>query len=343
MRIRYLVWIGCLGIVLPLVAQENAPPSPAYLLRLERRGGLNDVCVLVRSDGPYHLEKNGDEKVDVYEGDLPESDVRKIEHWVSADELFTLTQGKIIAPLFSSGKDELIVGVHRPGYWQNLSFPAPATWQPLKQSVAPLAAWFDEILKAKHRVKLREEEGRSNCIPPHELKFSRRETAPTASPKPDFLFILRDTKVEKQSGNKVCTIVYRDGQYHRETKAQKMGSDEVNFATYEGKVSEADMDQLQGILAKPELQDRRAPLPPSGGYMTEGEITSVTFLSNDKPRTILFWNYVPAGLIGVKRFEESGMKELEPLNQWLKTAIESQNVAPIADGPVNDCVPVLRQ
>lgn len=343
MTIRDLVWVGLLGIALPLLAQDSNPPSPSYLLRLERMSGLSEVCVLVRSDGPYHLEKNDGEKVEVYEGDLSESDMRKIEHWLSADELFTLTQGKIIAPLFSSGKDELIVGVHRPGSWQNLAFPAPATWQPLKLSVAPLAQWFDEILKAKHRVKLREEEGRSNCMPPHELKFSRRDTPPISQPRPDFLFILHDTKIEKQSGQKVCTIVFPDGRYHYETKAQKMGSDDIHFATYEGKVSETDIHQLRAILAKPELQDRRSPLPPSGGYMREGEITSVTFPSKEKPRTILFWNYVPAGLIGVRRFEESGMNELEPLTTWLKTAVESQNVAPIAGESLNDCVPVLRQ
>jgi hypothetical protein len=326
-----------------MMAQENTPPTPAYLLRLERMTGLSDVCVLVRSDGPYHLEKNDSEKVDVYEGELPESDLRNIEHWVSADELFVLTQGKIIDPLFSSGKDELIVGVNRPGHWQNLSFPAPSTWQPFRQSVVPLAQWFDEILRAKHRVKLREEEGRTNCMPPHELKFSTRQASPASRPIPDFLFILHNTRVEKQAGSKVCTIIYRDGQYHRETKSQKMGSDEISASVYEGKVSETDMNQVQGILDRPEIQNRRTPLPPSGGYMKEGEITSVTFPADRKIRTILFWNYVPAGLVGGKLYDESGMKALEPLTQWLKTAIEAQSAAPIAGESLNGCVPVLRQ
>jgi len=316
--------------------------TPAYLLRLERMGVLSDICVLVRSDGPYHLEKNDGDKVEVYEGTLPESDVQNIQRWVSADELFTLTQNKIIAPLFSSGKDELVVAVHRPGYWQNLDFPAPSTWQPLRQSVAPLAQWFEEILKTKHRVKLKEEEGRSNCIPRHELKFSTREPPPAAQPKPDFLFILHNTTVENQFGKKVCTIVYRDGQYHRETKAQKMGSTEISTATYDGRVDAADVTQLQKILEKPELQNRRALLPPSGGYMKEGEIASVTFPGETKPRTVLFWNYVPAGLVSGKIYDENGMKDVAPLTQWLKTTVESQKVPPTANGSLNDCVPMLR-
>ena len=292
---------------------------------------------------PLPSRKKRRRQVDVYEGNLPEGDLQKLQRWVAADELFTLTQDKIIAPLFSSGKDELSVAVHRPGYWQNLDFPAPSTWQPLRQSVAPLAQWFDEILKAKHRAKLKEEDARSNCIPHHELRFSTRQPPPAVQPKPDFLFILHDTMIESQFGKKVCTIVYRDGLYNRETKAQKMGSSEINTATYDGRVDAADVSQLQTILAKPELQNRRAPLPPSGGYMKEGELASVTFPGASKPRTVLFWNYVPAGLVSGKIYDENGMKDLAPLTQWLKTAVDSQKVAPTAHGPLNDCVPMLQR
>jgi hypothetical protein len=325
-----------------LLGQENPSSAPTYLLRLERMEALSDVCVLVRSDGPYHLEKNDGDKVDVYEGNLPEGDVPKLQRWVSANELFTLTQDKIIAPVFSSGKNELVVAVHRPGYWQNLDFPAPSTWQPLHQSVVPLAQWFDELLKAKHRVKLKEEEARSNCIPHHELKFSTREPAPAAPPKPDFLFILHDTTIENQFGKKVCTIVYRDGQFHRETKAQKMGSTDITTATYDGKLDPADLTQLQAILEKPELQNRRTPLLPSGGYMKEGEIVSVTTPGEAKPRTVLFWNYVPAGLVSGKIYDENGMKDLAPLAQWLKTAVDSQKERPTPNGSLTDCVPMVQ-
>jgi hypothetical protein len=339
-RISACVSIFCLGIVLSLQAQDSQSTTPAYLLRIERMRSFDDSCLLVRSDGPYHLEKNDGDKVEVYEGELPPGDLRKLEHWVSVDELFNLTQNKIIGPIFIQNKDEIILGVHRPGYWQNLSFPTLSTREAYRQSVIPLEQWFGEMLKAKHRVKLREEEGRSNCIPPHELKLSTRSAAPKQQVLPDFLFMLRTNQLQGGTGTRSCAIVYPDGHYHHEMKSQKMGSTNVTTTVYEGTLNPSDVERLQAILADPALHSPRSQNPPSGGLMKEGAITSLTVPQGQKPRTDLFWRYVPEGLVGGRLFDESGMKALQPLNLWLTSHFEAEGGNRVVDGPLNDCVPV---
>jgi hypothetical protein len=327
-------------MILRAAAQDAAPSGPAYLLRLERLRGLDDACILVRSDGPYHLEKDAGDKVDVYEGDLAADSLPQLERWVSADELFQLTQDKIVAPIFSQGKDELVLAVDRPGYWQNLTFPAPQTWQPYQKSVAPLSQWFDEMLNAKHRQKRREEAARNNCIPPREIKLATRPAAPKGIAIPDFVVVLRDMQVQNDAGSKACSIVYPDGRYHREVKTQKMNSPTVTTAVYEGRESGDDLRDLKSILANPDLVAARGQTLPSGGMMTEGEIVTVILPENHKLRAILFWRYAPAGLMGAHHFDESGMKELDPLEQWVKAKIDARNDPPVANGTLNDCVPV---
>jgi hypothetical protein len=339
-KISCCVWAFCVAAILRAAAQDAPPPSPAYLLRLERLRGLDDACILVRSDGPYHLEKAAGDNVDVYEGDLPADTLQQLERWVSTDELFQLTQDKIVAPIFSQGKDELVLAVNRPGYWQNLTFPAPPTWQPYQKSVAPLSQWFDEALNAKHRQKRREEEARNNCIPPREIKLATRPAAPKGIAIPDFVFVIRDMQVQNDAGTKTCSIVYPDGRYHREVKAQKMDSNNVTTAVYEGHEAPDDLRDLKSILATPDLLAPRGQTLPSGGMMMEGEIVTLILPENRKLRTILFWKYVPAGLMGARRFDESGMKELDPLAQWVKAKIDARSDAPVANGSLNDCVPV---
>ena len=339
MRISGCVWALCFVLILRASAQDAAP-APAYLLRLERLRGLDDACILVRSDGPYHLEKDAGDKVDVYEGDLTAETLQQLERWVSADELFLLTPEKIVAPIFSQGKDELVLAVNRPGYWQNLTFPAPQTWQPYQKSVAPLSQWFDEMLNAKHRQKRREEEARNNCVPPREIKLVKRPAAPKKIAIPDFVFVLRDMQVQKDSGTKACSIVYPDGRYHREVKTQKMNSTTVTTAVYEGREDGDDLRDLKSILGSPDLVAPRAQTLPSGGMMMEGEIVTLILPENHKLRTILFWKYVPAGLMGTRRFDESGMKELNPLAEWVKAKIDAPGDAAVANGTLNDCVPV---
>ena len=323
---------------IPVSAQDE-PAGPAYLLRLERMRLDGNVCVLVRSDGQYHLERSDWEHTDVFEGDLPEQDLHNLEHWVGENELFDLTQERIVAPLFPGPKDQFALGVNRPGHWQNLLFPSPSTWRPFTQSVVPLALWFETLQKTRHRIKLREEEGRTNCKPSNRPRLSTRSSAPSQQTVASFAFMMQTTAFKGKDGEKTCAIVYPDGRFHRETKSQHFGSDQVATSVYEGSVKTEGMRELKGILTSPDLQNRKEQHLPEGLFMNDGEIVGLILPQAGKARTVFFWKYGPVpGVVG-SRGSESGMSVLQPLREWLHAYADDPQNPPPADAPLTDCVP----
>jgi hypothetical protein len=112
--------------------------ATAYLFRMERMRRAEDVCVLVRGDGQYHLERLFADRTDIFEGSLPPAELQELLRILDSDELFQLRQEKIETPLISSDFDELLVGVLRPEHWQNLRFPAPESRKPYQPLLNPL-------------------------------------------------------------------------------------------------------------------------------------------------------------------------------------------------------------
>ena len=171
-----LILIQLLALVLAPAAraQSSEAPAPSYLLRLVHVRSYENVCVLVRGDGQYHLERDTAQKTEIFEGTLAPPDFERVQRLLAADELFELTEDKIARP--AAGRDlQLILSVHRPGYWQNLTFPAANSWEALHESVVPLVQWLEEMRKAKSHVRLREEQARNNCLPPPKLELKVRK------------------------------------------------------------------------------------------------------------------------------------------------------------------------
>ena len=173
-RIPALIAILALGIVPRAHGQNNAPAPPSYLMRLVHARSYENVCVLVRSDGQYHWERETAQKTEIFEGNLSSTDMQRVHHLLSADELFDLTDDKIVRPAAVDHDVQLILSVHRPGYWQNLTFPVPSSWEPYHKSIMPLVDWLEELRRVKNRVKLREEAARNNCLPPPKLELKIR-------------------------------------------------------------------------------------------------------------------------------------------------------------------------
>lgn len=177
MGTRVLTFAAVLALVGFGYAQgpTEVSPPPSYLLRLVHAHTYENVCVLVRGDGQYHLERETAAKTEIFEGTLTSLEFQHIEHWLSQNELFELTDEKIVRPEANAHDVQLILSVHRPGYWQNLTFPHSSSWEPFHESVVPLVQWLEEIRKVKNRVKLREEEARNNCLPPPKLELKTRK------------------------------------------------------------------------------------------------------------------------------------------------------------------------
>jgi hypothetical protein len=174
-----LPWRSALAVVLALATlsgasgQSNVPGAPTYLMRLVHAQDYENTCVLVRGDGQFHLERQTAQKTDVFEGMLTLPEWQHVEHLVSVNELFDLTEDRVVRAQAEHGA-QVILSVHRPGHWQNLSFPAPSSWESYRASVVPLVEWLDEFRKVKNRVKLREEETKNNCLPERKLELKVR-------------------------------------------------------------------------------------------------------------------------------------------------------------------------
>ena len=144
-------------------------------MRLVHAHNYENVCVLVRADGHYHFERDTAQKTEIFEGTLALPDMQHIEHLLAAEELFELSEDKIVKAPLSENEVQLILSVHRPGHWQNLTFPQASSWEAYHDSVLPLVQWLEEMRKARNRVKLREEAARNNCLPSPKLELKTRQ------------------------------------------------------------------------------------------------------------------------------------------------------------------------
>ena len=144
-------------------------------MRLVHVRPTENMCVLVRGDGQYHLERDTAQKTEIFEGSLAPAELERVQHLLSADELNDLTQDKIAKPPEAEHDLQLILSVHRPGYWQNLTFPVTSSWESFHDSIVPLVQWLEDMRKVKNRVKLHEEQARNNCLPPPKLELKVRK------------------------------------------------------------------------------------------------------------------------------------------------------------------------
>jgi hypothetical protein len=151
-----------------------------YLLRMERLRSDQDVCVLVRRDGQYHLERLHRYGIRVFEGELPNGALGSLENLLTKDRLFQLQQSDIVVPHTTGAMDQLFVSVLRPAHWQNLEFDSAESRKPYEEFLNPLLKWLDDLQK-KEAKELTEESGRNNCLPAREVKLQTRSGEKTSS------------------------------------------------------------------------------------------------------------------------------------------------------------------
>ena len=177
-------WGTCalfMGATLAL-GQGSPAPEAAYLLQLERLQNGHFACVLVHTDGQYHLELRLPEKTGFFEGTLPPDDLRGLVRILSDDKLLHLQQSDIHSIFSENGRDLLRLAIFRPGSArQDLTFPSPGF--AFTGTVGPLLQWFERLEKRKGR-KLSEDEGRNNCAIPGEKEIRVTDRPGAASKKP---------------------------------------------------------------------------------------------------------------------------------------------------------------
>jgi len=153
--------------------QGVTPVTVPYLLRMEQLQADKDVCVLVRRDGQYHLERLHPYGMGVSEGKLSNGELASLETLLTKDRLFQLQQSDLAGPNAAENLDKLFVSVLRPGHWQNLEFDSARSRKPYEEFLSPLLKWLDDVQKKKAK-KMTEGSSRNNCLPPKEITLQTR-------------------------------------------------------------------------------------------------------------------------------------------------------------------------
>jgi hypothetical protein len=353
----------------------QAPSAPqakteaAYLLRIERVRNREGVCVLLRGDGQYHLERHTPDKVRVFEGDLDSEEIHPLVRIVSGDPLYRLEQKQITDPMLRSDDDLVILAVLRPlDKWQELVFPDSPSREPYRESLVPLLDWLDHMQKRKGR-ELSEEEGRNNCRPFVNLKFATRpgtkgeaHTGNTGAPdfgrtpgattpgptgggtaEKSYVLLMFDSAFVKGTIEMSCTLVTSSGAYHFVKQSRDRGSHKVRSRVLDAAFNETQIAALRQVLVSSELRSPPSDPRPSELILpdTDGPShTVVSFPRDGAIQTFEAWQslqIVPGRITHTAR--EHGMKTLLPLRQWLNVNVDLSKAVSMENPPNAHCLP----
>lgn len=155
-----------------LPAQQRSPIPPAYLLRATLyegsvTSGMYVTCLLVKTDGSFHLEKASETptsrpQAKVLEGQLTAEELQHLQAILDAADFaaldHTIAKGVYMARDFES----LVLSVYRGDRYQKVSFPDSKSQQPFKRTLKPFKDW----LAAMRKRKLKEGGVQNQCTTP---------------------------------------------------------------------------------------------------------------------------------------------------------------------------------
>jgi hypothetical protein len=326
--------------------QDTESAASIYLLRLERASYLQSVCVLLNRNGQYHLERHTPEKVRVFEENLDAEELRDIIRILSGDRLFNLKQKQIPDMMLKSDNDQVMLEIHRPGFWQELSFPDSASREPFRDAMDPLLKWFDTLNKRKKH-QLSEEAGRNNCLPPSKPQFAKRsngqaESEPSVPPPtnvptvPTYILQMYDNRVVNFRTEVACLLVSTTGAYHL-VKQSKGYSRGMNSAVLDGTLNAAELASLRALLDAPDLINQPAEKQDHELIFTVNSyFTRLAIPRGGTVQKIAAWkSYRIINNTLSRDVEDHETKLLAPLREWLKANINENNaiVVPTPSNP----------
>lgn len=341
-------------------ARADAGPN-RYFLRAEHGTEYSNACVLLQTNGDYHLELNDGLNTRVFEGALQPGQLQQV--FLDVKTLFAaLSQGRIEEPLIRH-TDLVKLDVASDGRWTEVRFLTAESQEPYKKSLQPIMRWLNELHKLPHK-EFSEDEARNNCLVPRkiELKIRGEENsspsadnsrspysvssapvthAPQASSgtQPRLAALLRADSVGFKSGTfyKNCVLVLQDGTYRAEDRSQKSNSKKVETKLNGGKLTPIELEDLREILTDNVLsgiqhrQTSHLELPVSGKILElqiprewglQDIVLSSTF---NKPNVPFFYS------------GDADIGRAEPLLKFLSEHVENSGLGSLNPQMQNDC------
>jgi hypothetical protein len=358
----FLLILGLYAARGALAQNGGQVPEPAvsYVLRLERRAGhLESVCVLLNTNGRYHLERHQPRKVRVFEGGVDSGELRNIIHLVSEDPLYHAEQKDVPDLMMKADDDWVTLAVQRSGFWQKLSFPDSVSREPFQDAMVPLLTWLESINKRRlHEIS--EEAGRNNCLPPSKTELSQRSSIPPTSaeinlpthdapavddPPPQSIYTLQmfETRRINYQPEVTCLLVSASGDYHvvKQTRVSKKGAASWGNSFLDGTLTPAQLSSLHAVLNAPELVNQPEEEPEGELIMASNSSYSrLKIPRNGKTQKIEAWkSYRIVDQVLSSSVEDHGTIALAPLQEWLKVNIDENRAIPRSIPPNPRCKP----
>jgi hypothetical protein len=365
-RFPIVVIIALVSTGLSALGQSTGSSTP--LVRMERQTYDQDVCVLVRESGQFHMERlaPGMGQSRIYEGTLPDSAFSELRTLLNSDDLKNLTQAKIQMALVGEDRDQFLVAVDRDGSWQSLHFTSGASRKPFKNAVEPLVKWLE---RNKQQNNALANAVSNRCMPPADTTTPSTNSTTAAAAKalqsseknPYMLRIVSDhfeTTISDTPGiikgmqeggtdvkmTRVCMIVYNSGRYRME-KSKQLYNSPLQSQVYLDSLSDGQMKELHELLDAPEISKLQHTTSATSGGAREGEMVNMAVPRGSTTQILSF-----ASLFGV-RTQQSGMKDnlstgvdeelnnIKPLRKWLKSNVEDKKVPQAKDAASTNCIP----
>jgi hypothetical protein len=375
-HLKLFVVAGCLTLGLldvPTWAQSAAPDqssNASYLVRMERQTRDEDVCILVRSDGQFRLERvePGVFRSRVFEGTLPASSLSELQQMVEAERLKQLSQSQINGSIVGADQDQFMVAAQRATGWQSLTFPSGAARKSFKDAVEPLVKWLDRAKQQPHPIP---NEATTRCMPPQ--GSGTQSSAATGSgagaqnsakmqqsaSNPYLMRILTDHFEENRTvsghgadwqenastrAERVCVVVYASGRYRMEKSKQEVGT-KPETQVFLSALDTDQVKQLQAILDAPDLAKLQHVTTAVGRTAPEGERIYLDVPRGTQVQSLSFSSLfgVRTQAVGLKDNLSTGvdpeLDKIKPLRKWLKSNVEDKKVPVAKDTTPTECIP----
>lgn len=359
-------WLLCVLVsifVVPLGAswsQSSGTESPGFLVRLERQTRDEDVCILVRRDGQFHLERIalGFDRSRVFEGAFPSADVSELEQMLNTDKLKDLTQSQITAALIGEELDHVLLAIRRPTGWQSLNFPTGGSRKPFRDSLDPLVKWLERTKQQPHPLP---NVVPSRCMPPAETAAptsvtnaaTGAESAQSSANKSQANSYLMRIVVDhylpadlnfSSKVERTCVIVYDTRRYRMERSKQEFNS-AMRTEVFRDSLSEPQLQELRQILDAPALANLKQRTAATTTTIREGDVTNLAIPRGRDTQVLSFASFFGA------RTQEKGMRDntrvsvdedvqfIKPVRKWIRANIEDRRVSATKDLTATTCIP----
>ena len=322
------------------------------------------VCVLIRDDGSYRLEKLFRVKAEMYTGKASDDQVKQLAQILGNAQLGKLSQENVSGDITSDTLDQLDVAIWRQRGWQTLSFHNASSRKPFNGELDPLMRWFENLQK-KRPEATRVEGAATRCLPDKELhpeapqtvwatvekpgvssEADRNVPSPsTARLEPVYLFRSHSAEFGRGKLKAMCTVVYTDGMYRREERFESISGSKTD-RSYGGQINADSLAELKLVLDSSDLKNAHSDTG-TPQWAGDGESSEVFIPRGNEIQHLKFASRFNTS---IRPLDQGGMSNmayhvadqqvLDPLKNWMKHHTDKlEGGGESSKAALNDCFP----